>query len=110
MAKPDLGTKRVCVACGARFYDLQKSPATCPKCGADQPVDQPRVRRPAGNVPEDKRPKKVAPEADDIELDVEAADDDADEDVLEDTSDLEDDDDTLGEAVIVVETNPDEER
>ena len=30
IAKPELGTKRVCVACGARFYDLTKVPAACP--------------------------------------------------------------------------------
>lgn len=33
MAKPDLGTKRLCAHCGARFYDLNHAPATCPKCG-----------------------------------------------------------------------------
>lgn len=27
MAKPELGTKRVCVSCGAKFYDLMKTPA-----------------------------------------------------------------------------------
>ncbi len=33
MAKPELGTKRLCAHCGARFYDLNHAPATCPKCG-----------------------------------------------------------------------------
>jgi uncharacterized protein (TIGR02300 family) len=33
VAKPDLGTKRLCANCGARFYDLNHAPATCPKCG-----------------------------------------------------------------------------
>lgn len=32
MAKPDLGLKRQCPSCGARFYDLNKRPITCPKC------------------------------------------------------------------------------
>ncbi len=32
MAKPELGTKRLCAHCGARFYDLNHAPATCPKC------------------------------------------------------------------------------
>lgn len=32
MVKPDLGTKRVCPSCAARFYDLQKRPIECPKC------------------------------------------------------------------------------
>ena len=33
MAKPELGSKRQCMSCGAKFYDLNKDPATCPKCG-----------------------------------------------------------------------------
>ena len=32
MAKPELGTKRLCASCGAKFYDLNKSPVLCPKC------------------------------------------------------------------------------
>ena len=32
LAKPDLGIKRVCPSCAARFYDLQKRPIECPKC------------------------------------------------------------------------------
>ena len=33
MAKPELGTKRLCGNCGAKFYDLNKDPITCPRCG-----------------------------------------------------------------------------
>ena len=32
MAKPELGTKRLCGNCGAKFYDLSKDPIVCPKC------------------------------------------------------------------------------
>ncbi|WP_339852442.1 FYDLN acid domain-containing protein, partial [uncultured Nisaea sp.] len=32
MAKPEWGIKRTCQSCGARFYDLMKSPIVCPKC------------------------------------------------------------------------------
>jgi uncharacterized protein (TIGR02300 family) len=28
------GTKRVCHACAARFYDLSRDPIVCPECGA----------------------------------------------------------------------------
>jgi uncharacterized protein (TIGR02300 family) len=28
------GTKRVCQACAARFYDLSREPIVCPSCGA----------------------------------------------------------------------------
>ncbi len=33
MAKPELGNKRQCQSCGAKFYDLNKDPIVCPKCG-----------------------------------------------------------------------------
>ncbi|QDG74636.1 TIGR02300 family protein [Labrenzia sp. PHM005] len=33
MAKPELGTKRLCPGCGAKYYDLNRDPITCPKCG-----------------------------------------------------------------------------
>ena len=33
MAKPELGNKHQCQNCGARFFDLKKSPIRCPKCG-----------------------------------------------------------------------------
>ncbi len=32
MAKAELGTKRLCANCGAKFYDLSKDPIVCPKC------------------------------------------------------------------------------
>jgi uncharacterized protein (TIGR02300 family) len=32
VAKPELGTKRLCSNCGAKFYDLGKDPIVCPKC------------------------------------------------------------------------------
>jgi uncharacterized protein (TIGR02300 family) len=32
LAKPDLGTKRLCGNCAAKFYDLSKTPIVCPKC------------------------------------------------------------------------------
>lgn len=97
MAKPDLGTKRVCVACGAHFYDLGKTPAICPKCHAEQPPDQPRPHRPvAPVVTPERRPKEPAEQAPEAALDIEEAPDEGEEDVIEDTSDLEDDPDTLG--------------
>ncbi len=33
MTKPELGTKRLCPSCGAKYYDLNRDPITCPKCG-----------------------------------------------------------------------------
>jgi uncharacterized protein (TIGR02300 family) len=36
MPELKLGTKHECFSCGTKFYDLGKSEAICPKCGADQ--------------------------------------------------------------------------
>ena len=33
--RPERGTKRTCLSCEARFYDLARVPAICPKCGAE---------------------------------------------------------------------------
>ncbi len=47
MARTDLGDKQVCPSCGAKFYDLRKRPATCPKCAAifDPAEEGVRVKR-----------------------------------------------------------------
>ncbi len=34
MAKPDLGSKRQCQSCGSKFFDLNRDPILCPKCGS----------------------------------------------------------------------------
>ncbi len=108
MAKPELGQKRICVSCAARFYDMTKVPAVCPKCGTEQPIEQPRPRR-GGNVVDVRKPKKaaVAEEADgDAEPEVEG--EEAEEGVLEDTSDLEDDEDDVLGTDVEVEPEGDE--
>jgi uncharacterized protein (TIGR02300 family) len=107
MAKPELGTKRVCVSCSTRFYDLTKSPAVCPKCGTEQPIEQPRPRRTGGNVVEDKRPKKPVPATEDVDVEVEGVEDVEEEDVLEAADDLEDDADAIS-GDIEVESDTDE--
>ena len=56
MAKPELGTKRLCASCGAKFYDLSKDPIICPKC---ETVFHPVVLSTRGR-PE---PRPVAPVA-----------------------------------------------
>ena len=109
MAKPELGTKRICVSCSTRFYDLGKSPAICPKCGTEQPLDQPKQRRPSGNAVEDRRPKKPVPPpgAEDADVEVEGVEETEEEDVPEDVSELGDDADTIGPD-IEVEPDTDE--
>ena len=45
MGRPELGAKCTCTWCHERFYDLNRSPAVCPKCGAQQPPERPREPR-----------------------------------------------------------------
>jgi uncharacterized protein (TIGR02300 family) len=33
VTKAELGTKRTCPNCGTKYYDLNRSPIVCPKCG-----------------------------------------------------------------------------
>jgi uncharacterized protein (TIGR02300 family) len=46
MGRPELGAKCTCAGCHERFYDLNRSPAICPKCGVEQPPEKPRALRP----------------------------------------------------------------
>ena len=107
MAKPDWGKKLTCPSCGARFYNLNKEPATCPKCEATveiQPVLKPR-RTPA----EAPKPKKDVEKVSDDDDDVDALlDDDDDDDLIEDTSDLDDDDDDVAEVKEYIEVEKDD--
>jgi hypothetical protein len=46
------GTKRVCAACEARFYDLAREVIVCPSCGAPYTPPSPPVAEPgAGTSP-----------------------------------------------------------
>ena len=107
MAKPELGLKRSCVACGTRFYDLARTPAVCPKCGTEQPAELPRVRRAAATpLPDDKLKKRAnTPAADGDEIEVEDVEGD---EAIEDAVKLEDDAEDLGEE-IEVDSDRDEE-
>ena len=72
MAKPELGTKRLCNSCGVKFYDLNKDPIVCPKCATVMQVaavararpDTAAMRSPA-TAPEE---EAVVPETTDAEF------------------------------------------
>ena len=89
MGRPELGTKCTCTGCHERFYDLNRSPAICPKCGAQQPPERPRAVQPPRGSFGSRYQRRLSPvpatAADDIEpadaVDVEAEADDADADV-----------------------------
>lgn len=107
MVKPELGTKRVCVSCAARFYDLMKVPAVCPKCGTEQPIEQPRIRRGAGNLAEEKRLKKAVP-VEDADTEAEETEEAADEedDTTDSTDALDDDTDAIADEIEIEPEEP----
>jgi len=102
VTKPEWGSKRTCLNCGTRFYDMQRTPIVCPKCGSENAPDAVakarRVMKKApAHVPEAKA-KVAKPRVgdddevlDDVEVEVE--DDDTDDSLIEDTEDLAEDDD-----------------
>ena len=118
LSKAEWGTKRVCPSCATKYYDLQRTPIVCPRCGAafdpDAVLRSRRTRtttaeRPA-QAPAAIRPPSEANEEgedladDDEELDEEFSDD-GDDSLIEDTSELGEDDDVSD----VVASSDDEE-
>src|SRR6476646_2504256 len=97
LIKPDLGTKRVCPSCAARFYDLQKRPIECPKCAFSfEPEMLLKQRR--ARVPEPAKP--VVAEAEDEEVEENAAEETTEaEEFEEEIEDEEEEDDNLLEEV-----------
>ena len=132
MAKAEWGTKRTCQTCGSRFYDLGRTPIVCPNCGAVFDLEvltrtrraRPASRAVAAPVVEDDQAGRAAPNeaeadleeaeeaADEEEATEEAAaeeeDDDEDEALIEDASELGEDDDV--EDVIDGEIDEEDQR
>ena len=117
MAKPEWGTKRICPSCGTRYYDLLREQVVCPKCSTPYDPEaflKARRARPAAPVE-----KELAPMGDDVEADleteeVEAVEDEEalpiaegeeeeDEELIEDTSELGEDEDDMAEVIDNVE-------
>ena len=104
MLKQAWGSKRQCQECGARFYDLNKDPIVCPKC---QKVCEPEAVKPARRgrpqpVPKKPVPVEVVPEVEAAEGDLEVTPEE-EEEVLEDASELGEDEDDVAEVIEKVE-------
>jgi uncharacterized protein (TIGR02300 family) len=114
----------MCQSCGARFYDLNRKDAACPKCGtsyeAEKPAKSRRPSPPAAEAVVAEAPAKAVAAAvvtgiddgedlavvklddnvriedlEDAAEDIEDTDDD--DDLIEDASDLGEDDDDMSE-------------
>ena len=123
MAKPELGNKHQCQNCGAKFFDLNKDPIVCPKCGtvfqgaararvAVKPEEEEtELATPAGvdvvslDEVEASEEKAAEPAVDDIEVEEDADADAADDPFLE----AEEEDDDNVSNLIDGDIAPDEE-
>jgi uncharacterized protein (TIGR02300 family) len=109
LAKPEWGTKRICQSCAAKFYDFGRAPIVCPKCSTvfdpeillksrrSRPAPTPKPVKPIKPV------KPVDPSDDELEEGDDLADlpdDDEDEPVIEDASDLGEDDEEMSKVVV----------
>lgn len=91
MARPELGSKHLCQTCGTRFFDLNRSPITCPKCGnvfetvprvAQRPPEAEDEEVPQGLESElvpieeaEAEEEKTVPVADEEEVEIDTEDD-----------------------------------
>src|SRR5215470_17570635 len=125
VAKPEWGTKRICPSCGTRYYDLMREPVICPKC--DTPFDPEaflKSRRARPVAPVEKELEPVGADELDAELETEEETEIAeeeeeeaeegeavpleeaeeeDEELLEDASELGEDEDDMAEVIENVE-------
>lgn len=94
MGRPELGTKCTCTGCSERFYDLNRAPAICPKCGAQQPPQKARAPWPSRGVAGPRRPYRPSEPAvaDEDAVPMTAVDDEDEDEEAEDVADAEDDD------------------
>ena len=82
LVKADLGLKRVCPNCSARFYDLQKRPIDCPKCHFTfEPEALYKQRRP--RQPEPVAAQPVPADTDDEETESEDEESEDAEEIVE---------------------------
>ena len=99
MPEADWGLKHTCQECSAKYYDMGRSPITCPLCGALL-VEKPVLAR-SGPLPsQEKRP---IPKEKEVKLEEENLDDEESEEILPDDEVLPELDDETEEV------NPEEE-
>ena len=120
MAKPEWGSKRICPSCGTRYYDLLRDPIVCPKCSTPfDPEALLRARRARPSAVAEKALEPAIAEDNDVDTDadeVEVAEEDEEEavplaegedeeeeELIEDASELGEDEDDMAEVIDNVE-------
>jgi uncharacterized protein (TIGR02300 family) len=98
VTKAELGTKRLCPNCGAKYYDLNHDPIICPRCGTQFELSTTKARAQpvkAAAVPVEEPEVEAAPAAEFVtleEADEEAADSGAIKVDVDDDEEVEADD------------------
>jgi len=118
VANPEWGAKRICQNCGTKFYDLERVPIVCPKCRAESdPEASLSTRRTFRATVAARKPEPAPARHVEDPLDIEdagalgdedkvaEADDVENDGLIEDLSDLDDDD-----IADVIETDDAEDR
>ena len=99
MGKIERGIKRICQECGALYYDLEKNPIVCPKCGAEfDPEAILKSRRTRPLVPDNQEKQEVEDEETDNSEDLDEV-----ETTIED-----DEDGVVGDILPAVEVDGDD--
>lgn len=102
MAKPEWGTKRKCLGCGAFFYDMRQKKWTCPKCGKEMTLED--FKEALATNSKNVSAVNLKDSDEEALIDVvkdglfDGADDDG-LDILEDASDLSDDNHDMAEVM-----------
>ena len=102
MAKPEWGTKRKCLGCGAFFYDMRQKKWTCPKCGKEMTLEDFKEALAAKSKNVSAVNLKDSDEEALIDVVKDGLFDGADDDgldILEDASDLSDDNHDMAEVM-----------
>ena len=99
MVKPEWGIKRTCQGCSSPFYDLNRNPIVCPKCQVvfdPEVLQKARRGKPGGKDAEVENTVANKIVVDDLVVDdVEAGASDDDPDLIEDASELGEDEDDM---------------
>jgi uncharacterized protein (TIGR02300 family) len=99
LGKIERGIKRICQECGALYYDLEKDPIICPKCGAEfDPEAILKSRRTRPLVPDNQEKQEVEDEETDNSEDLDEV-----ETTIED-----DEDGVVGDILPAVEVDGDD--
>ena len=84
MAKPEWGRKHFCTECDAKFYDMKRTPVTCPACSAKVEISKSPIVDRAAQV----KPKPKSNNTPDVNTEDLIAADTTDESILEDTVEI----------------------